>query len=66
MFNSLGQDITEKQIDEMMNEALTPLDFDAFVVLLGYRTIDLDPEEVLLEALGKWDKEGNGLISEEL
>lgn len=67
MFRSLGQDdVPDKQIHDMINEAMDPLDFDAFVILLGYRTIDLDPEDVLIEALSKWDKEGNGLISEDL
>lgn len=45
---------------------MDPLDFDAFVVLLGYKTIELDPEEVILEALSKWDKNGTGFIDEEL
>lgn len=62
---TLGQEVSESQISQMMSEAMNPLDFDAFVVLLGYRTIELDPEDVLLEALSKWDKEGNGLISED-
>lgn len=66
LFRSLGEDVPEDQIQQMMSEALNPLDFDAFVVLMGYRTVDLDPEDVLLEAMSKWDKDGNGLINEEL
>lgn len=46
-------------------QAMNPLDFDAFVMLLGYKTIELDPEDVLLEALSKWDTGHTGLISED-
>jgi Ca2+-binding EF-hand superfamily protein len=41
------------------------MDFDAFVVLLGYKTIELDPEEDLIEAMSVWDPEGTGLLCEE-
>jgi Ca2+-binding EF-hand superfamily protein len=34
-------------------------------MLLGYKSIELDPEEVLLKALSKWDYDNSGLISEE-
>lgn len=44
---------------------MNPLDFDAFVMLLGYKTIELDPEDVLIEALSKWDDKQTGLISED-
>lgn len=44
---------------------MNPLDFDAFVMLLGYKTIELDPEDVLIEALSKWDVGHTGLISED-
>lgn len=46
-------------------QAMNPLDFDAFVMLLGYKTIELDPEDVLIEALSKWDDKQTGLISED-
>lgn len=46
-------------------QAMNPLDFDAFVMLLGYKSIELDPEDVLIEALSKWDVEKKGVISEE-
>ncbi|XP_063226805.1 myosin regulatory light chain, smooth muscle-like isoform X1 [Bacillus rossius redtenbacheri] len=65
-FITLGQtDIGEKDLLNMLSEASNPLDFDAFVQLLGYRTVELDPEEVLMNALAKWDVDNSGLISEE-
>lgn len=63
---TLGQDVSDNEIRQMMSEAMHPLDFDAFVMLLGYKTIELDSEDVLMEALSKWDKDGKGVISEEL
>ncbi|KAG8330597.1 hypothetical protein J6590_059386 [Homalodisca vitripennis] len=65
---AMGQDIHdihEEELEKMMSEACQPLDFDAFIMLLGYRTIELDPEEVLRDALSRWDYDGSGLISEE-
>nr|CAD7459341.1 unnamed protein product [Timema tahoe] len=65
-FITLGQnDVTDGEILKMLSEASEPLDFDSFVNLLGFKTVELDPQEVLLEALSKWDYESNGLISEE-
>ncbi|KAJ9574056.1 hypothetical protein L9F63_008582 [Diploptera punctata] len=63
---TLGKtDIEDSEIQHMLSEAMNPLDFDAFVILLGYKSIELDPEEVLLEALSQWDYDDSGLISED-
>lgn len=41
-----------------------PLDYDSFVLLMTHRTIELDPEDVLLEAWAKWDLDEEGFIDE--
>ncbi|XP_046383961.1 myosin regulatory light chain, smooth muscle [Ischnura elegans] len=66
-YSSLGRpDIPERDLEHMLGEAMyNPLDFDAFVILLGYRTVELDPEETLLDALASWDSDDSGLINEE-
>ncbi|VVC88263.1 unnamed protein product [Leptidea sinapis] len=46
-------------------KASNPLDFDAFVNLLGYKTLELDSEETLIAALSRWDSDNTGYISEE-
>lgn len=46
-------------------QAPSPLDFDGFVKLLGYQTLELDSEETLIQALSRWDKDNSGYISEE-
>ncbi|KAL0277720.1 UNVERIFIED_CONTAM: hypothetical protein PYX00_004911 [Menopon gallinae] len=58
------EDTDEEEIKKMISEGLEPLDFDAFIKLMGYKTLDLDDEEILVEALSQWDY-GTGLISEE-
>lgn len=58
-------DVSDEEVETMLSEALHPLDFDAFVVLLGCKTIELDPEEVILDALSRWDYDGSGWINEQ-
>ncbi|KAG8227873.1 hypothetical protein J437_LFUL007183 [Ladona fulva] len=66
-YATLGRpDMPERDIDHMLGEAIcNPLDFDSFVILLGFRTIELDPEETLIQALSSWDLDDSGLICEE-
>lgn len=63
-FQTLGvEDLPDDFIAQMLSDAMDPLDFESFVLMYGMKTIEMDPEEVLLEALGKWDKERTGQIS---
>ncbi|XP_068625560.1 myosin regulatory light chain, smooth muscle [Battus philenor] len=62
---SLGENVDENVVRKMFFEASQPLDFDAFVNLLGYKTLELDSEETLKAALSRWDAENTGYISEE-
>lgn len=62
---TLGDDeAPDELIAEMLSEAMQPLDFEAFAMLMGYRTIEMDPEDVLVEALAKWDLQQRGVIDE--
>ncbi|XP_045767689.1 myosin regulatory light chain 2, smooth muscle minor isoform [Maniola jurtina] len=62
---SLGENIDEQMINTMLSEAANPLDFDSFVNLLGYKTLELDSEETLIAALSRWDTDNTGYISED-
>ncbi|KAG6451283.1 myosin regulatory light chain, smooth muscle [Manduca sexta] len=62
---SLGGKVDDQAVRNMLAEAPNPLDFDGFVNLLGYRTLELDSEETLVAALSRWDKDNIGLIPEE-
>ncbi|XP_017855530.1 PREDICTED: calmodulin [Drosophila arizonae] len=63
-YTALGNEPNEQLLEQMMSEAQEPLDYEAFVQLMCRRTIELDPEEVLLEAWSKWDDHGTGMIDE--
>ncbi|XP_059218174.1 squidulin [Stomoxys calcitrans] len=65
-FAALGCETSEEQLEEMLKEAKDPLDLDAFVELMSFRTVELDPEDVLLEAWSKWDLYGTGKIDENM
>lgn len=62
-FATLGVEVPDEFIAGMLADAMDPLDFQSFVLMYGIRTIEMDPEAVLLEALSKWDKERTGQIS---
>ncbi|CAH0723639.1 unnamed protein product, partial [Brenthis ino] len=64
-FVSLGERVDDQAVRNMLTEASNPLDFDSFVNLLGYKTLELDSEETLIAALSRWDSENTGYISEE-
>ncbi|EDV94342.1 calmodulin [Drosophila grimshawi] len=63
-YTALGYEPNDQLLEQMMQEAQEPLDYDAFVQLMCRRTQELDPEEVLLEAWSKWDDHGTGMIDE--
>ncbi|KAL7727433.1 hypothetical protein ACLKA6_017557 [Drosophila palustris] len=63
-YMALGNEPNEQLLEQMMQEAHEPLDYEAFVLLMCRRTQELDPEEVLLEAWSKWDDHGTGKIDE--
>lgn len=39
------------------------IDFDSFAMMMCFKTMELEPEIVLLEALSKWDERIQGVIS---
>ncbi|KAH8289034.1 hypothetical protein KR054_005531 [Drosophila jambulina] len=63
-YTALGNEPNEQLLEQMMEEAKEPLDYEAFVRLMSRRTQELDPEDVLLEAWSKWDDHGTGKIEE--
>lgn len=59
----MGMEVDDKVIKEMMEDASQPIDFDSFALMMVYKTMELEPEIVLLEALSKWDERVQGVIS---
>lgn len=55
--------VDDKTIAEMMADASQPIDFNSFALMMVCKTMELEPEIVLLEALSKWDEKAQGVIS---
>ncbi|KAJ1732485.1 hypothetical protein LPJ61_002021 [Coemansia biformis] len=62
LLSSLGQNVPDSYIDEMVNEAPGPINFTMFLTLMGERLGGTDPESEILTAFEAFDVDGNGLI----
>lgn len=56
-------DVTDEMIQTMLKDASQPVDFDSFAMMMCFKTMDMEPEIVLLEAFSKWDEKIQGVIS---
>uniref|UniRef100_A0A914M3S8 EF-hand domain-containing protein n=2 Tax=Meloidogyne TaxID=189290 RepID=A0A914M3S8_MELIC len=65
MFASLGKDVSDKFIEEMINEASGTINFTMFLTLFGEKLTGTDPEEVIKNAFQCFDEDNSGTISEE-
>eukprot|EP01137_Pigoraptor_chileana_P015474 Opistho-2@71444 len=65
MLASFGRQPTEKEIDEMMNEAPGTINFTMFLTLFGEKLNGTDPEDVIRNAFGCFDQGGTGLVNVE-
>jgi len=67
MMRSLGQNPTENELQDMINEADIDsngvIDFDEFLCMMAKKIAEEDQEEELREAFRVFDKDGNGFIS---
>jgi len=59
----MGMDVPDEQIELMLKDASQPCNFDSFAMMMCFRTMEMEPEIVLLEALSKWDERVQGVIS---
>jgi calmodulin len=64
---SMGQNPTDEEINEMMREVDLnqdgKIDFDEFMILMTKSSPDTQTEEEVINAFRVFDKEGNGLIA---
>ena len=62
---SLGQNPTEAELQDMINEvdADGTIDFHEFLTMMARKMKDTDSEEEIREAFRVFDKDGNGFIS---
>lgn len=59
----MGMDVPDETIQQMMKDASAPITFDSFAMMMCFKTMELEPEIVLLEAFSKWDERVQGVIS---
>lgn len=61
----MGMEPCEETIQSMMKDASQPINFHSFAMMMCFKTMEMEPEIVLLEALSKWDERVQGVISRE-
>lgn len=61
-FNSLGISKEQKELQDMIDEAMGPMNFSIFLNMLAERIGGVDPEDTLLEAFSILDEEKSGKI----
>lgn len=65
MLASLGKDVKDEYLDEMMNQAPGAINFTMFLTLFGERLQGTDPEDVIRNAFGCFDESQAGKIHED-
>merc|ERR1712036_89752 len=65
MLGSLGKDVSDQYLDDMMNQAPGAINFTMFLTLFGERLQGTDPEDVIKNAFGCFDEENAGFIHED-
>lgn len=62
MLASLGRAPTDKELEEMINEAPGNINFTMFLTLFGEKLNGTDPEDVIKNAFGCFDLENTGFV----
>jgi myosin regulatory light chain 12 len=65
MLASLGKEVTDEYLDEMMNQAPGAINFTMFLTLFGERLQGTDPEDVIRNAFACFDEANVGKIHED-
>jgi len=65
MLASLGKHPTEEYLEGMMSDSPGPINFTMFLTMFGDKLQGTDPEDVIKNAFGCFDKEDTGCVNEE-
>jgi len=65
MLGSLGKDVSDQYLDDMMNQAPGAINFTMFLTLFGERLQGTDPEDVIRNAFGCFDENMVGTLNED-
>ena len=63
MFLSLGKNLDDETLNEMLEEAPGPINFTMFLTLFGQCMSATDPLDTLIQAFSCLDEDGSGEIS---
>ncbi|CAJ0929000.1 unnamed protein product, partial [Mesorhabditis belari] len=65
MLASLGKEVEDKFLDEMVTQAPGPINFTMFLTLFGEKLTGTDPEDVIRNAFQCFDDDNSGKITED-
>ena len=65
MFASLGKDVTDDYVEDMLNDASGAINFTMFLTLFGEKLNGTDPEDVIRNAFACFDDEATGKLDED-
>lgn len=65
MFASLGKDVTDDYVEDMLNDANGAINFTMFLTLFGEKLNGTDPEDVIRNAFACFDEEAIGKLDED-
>lgn len=65
MFASLGKDVTDDYVEDMLNDASGAINFTMFLTLFGEKLNGTDPEDVIRNAFACFDEEQSGQLQED-
>ncbi|CAJ0578572.1 unnamed protein product, partial [Mesorhabditis spiculigera] len=65
MFGSLGKEVDDKFLDDMISQAPGAINFTMFLTLFGEKLTGTDPEEVIRNAFQCFDDDNSGQINED-
>ena len=65
MFASLGKDVTDDYVEDMLNEGSGAINFTMFLTLFGEKLNGTDPEDVIRNAFACFDDEASGKLDED-
>uniref|UniRef100_A0A8C4NLY4 Myosin, light chain 9a, regulatory n=1 Tax=Eptatretus burgeri TaxID=7764 RepID=A0A8C4NLY4_EPTBU len=65
MLASLGKTTSDEMLEEMIGEAMGPINFTMFLTMFGEKMNGTDPEDVIRNAFACFDEDGTGQINED-
>jgi Ca2+-binding EF-hand superfamily protein len=65
LYASMGQVVSDSQVDAMIKEAPAAINFTVFLALFGERLTGTDPEPTIVGAFQMFDKKDGGYLTED-